>query len=48
MMRLIAAVFIGVGSTVRGGQHEIYAPLPGFGTPQDPYLRLLRRGGKGR
>lgn len=48
MMRLVTAVFTGVRSSVRGGQYEIYAPLPGFDTPQDPYLRLLHRGGKGR
>jgi hypothetical protein len=41
-------VFSGVVPTVRSGQHEIYASLLGFDTPQDPYLRLLRRGGKGR
>lgn len=47
MMRLLAAVFTGVRSTLRGGQYEIYAPLSGFDTAQDPYLRLLHRGGKG-
>ncbi len=47
-MRLLAAVFTGVRSTLRGGQYEIYAPLSGFDTAQDPYLRLLHRGGKGR
>jgi GNAT superfamily N-acetyltransferase len=48
MMRLVAAVFTGVRSSVRGGQYEIYAPLPGLDTAQDPYLRLHHRGGKGR
>ena len=47
MMRLLAAVFTGIRSTLRGGQYEIYAPLSGFDTAQDPYLRLLHRGGKG-
>jgi GNAT superfamily N-acetyltransferase len=40
MMRLVTAVFTGVRSSVRGGQYEIYAPLQGLDTAQDPYLRL--------
>jgi GNAT superfamily N-acetyltransferase len=38
MMSLMAAVFTGFISTVRGGQYEIYAPLVGFDTPQDVHL----------
>jgi len=45
-MRLVTAVFTEVRSTVRGGQYEIYAPLAGFDTPQDPYLRFPHRRGK--
>jgi GNAT superfamily N-acetyltransferase len=36
MMLLLAAVFTGVKSTIRGGQYEIYAPLPGLETVRDP------------
>ena len=45
-MRLVTAVFTEVRSTVRGGQYEIYVPLAGFDTPQDPYLRFPHRRGK--
>jgi GNAT superfamily N-acetyltransferase len=36
MMLLLAAVFTGVKSTIRGGQYEIYIPLQGLEVVPDP------------